>query len=448
MGKYAMVIVSALIFSVITYSYGLRNALFLSNSRVVQSYSQNQAHNIAQAAAMIAINNLRNDSNTNFFPSENNIINYPSVENFEPWEEMHGSYNLRFMNQGNLLLVLTSTGLFEETIYSTNIGLIIGNSIWTPNFDQVLHAEDSITLGGNDYIGCEGILPCQVTINSIDQNAVKLGTQSKIKIDGDLFIGPGGHPNVVVNGNHSNVAGKITPLLRRLDYKMPNFPDYSDLNFLPGSSVYSNSIILNPEDYDRRHIPEILMTSGNNTLVFNTGNQDRELRVGNLQLSGQNRINVIGEGKLTVYVDYDIDMKGGSAMNELGDLNQLMLYYKGNQEVELYDETIDFGGNTFFNGNFFSEKAHVRLRGTAGIQGNVITGGSVIMRGDASAISRVVYAPLGSVTTDGNVKIRGAVISYSYVGSGNTTLIYDPDLDADLPELEVEGGGFDIVYWN
>ncbi len=448
MGKYAILIVSALIFSMITYSHALKNALFISNSRTVQSFSQNQAHNIAHSAAMMAITDLRNNENSLFFPSTDNSYIYPLDNGFEPWTDMNGEYNLQLTNQGDSLLVLSSTGRFEDTIYRTNIGLVIGNSIWNPVFDQALHAENTIEMGGSDYIGCEGLNPCQVTLNSNSADAVKLGSQSKIKMDADLFIGPGGDPNVVVTGNHNNVAGDIRVMPQRINYNMPVFPDFSELNFLPGSSVYSTSMTLNPEDYDQKHIPEILMTSGNNTLTINTGNQDRELRVGKLELGGQNEINVIGEGKLTIYVDYDIDMKGGSSINENGDVNKLMLYYSGNQEVELYDETLDFGGNTFFNGSFFADKANVRLRGTAGIQGNVITGSNVFMSGNASAISRVVFAPLGTVSTNGNVEIRGSVISHNFSGSGNTSLIFDPEFDADLPELEVFGSGFDVVYWN
>ncbi|TVR14709.1 MAG: hypothetical protein EA391_12305 [Balneolaceae bacterium] len=448
MGKYAIIIVSALIFSMITYSHALRNALFMSSSRTVQSYSQNQAHNIAHSAAMMAITDLRSNDNSTFFPSTDNTYYFPSANGFEPLSEMYGEYNLELTNHGGTLLTLRSTGRFENTTYQTEIGLVIGFSTWNPNFDQALHAENSIEMGGNDYIGCVGVNPCQVTLNSALANSIHLGSQSKIKIDADLYVGPGSDVNSVVVGNHNNVSGDIKVLPKTIKHEMPLFPDFSELNFLSGSSIYSTSTTLNPEDFDQRHIPEILMTSGNNTLIINTGDQDRELRVGKLELSGQNEIKIVGDGKLTIYVDYDVDMKGGSTINEDGDVNKFMMFYRGNQEVELYDETLDFGGNTHFNGSFFADKANVRLRGTAGIQGNVITGGNVLMSGNASAISRVVFAPEGTVETNGNVSIRGSVISKSFKASGNTDLIFDPEFDADIPDLEVFGSGFDVVYWN
>lgn len=69
------------------------------------------------------------------------------------------------------------------------------------------------------------------------------------------------------------------------------------------------------------------------------------------------------------------------------------------------------------------------------------------MDGTSSAVSRVVYAPNGTVETKGTVDIRGAVISNNYIASGTTTLTYDPEFMSNVPDLEV-AGGFPIAYWN
>jgi len=446
MGKYALILVGALIFSVLTYSYALKNALFQSNTRTVQSFSQNQAYNIAQSAAMVTINDIRNIGSSDFNPGFDETYTYPLDGGYASWDDMHGDYRVQVANQADTLLVVQTIGRFEKSMHRALVGLSMGTTFWNPTFDQALHAENLIHPSGSVDISCVNDSPkCQVTINSINAGAIDVGGSSTI--DADLFIGPGGDPATVVNGEE-NISGDINVMPARIDYPMPIFPDYSDLNFLSGSSVYNSTMTLQPNDYEQKHISEILMTSGNNTLTIDTGNQDREMRVGRLELGGQNQINVVGEGKLTIYVDYDVDMKGGSSINKEGDVNNLMLYYKGNQDVELYDETLDFGGNTFFNGTFFADLATVRLQGTAGIQGNVITGGNIELSGDAEAISRVIYAPRGTVRTNGNTGIRGSVISNEFTGDGNVTLIYDQELGAELPELEVIGGDFPIVYWN
>jgi len=446
MGKYAILLVSALIFSMITYSHALKNALFMSNTRTVQSYSQNQAHNIAQSAAMMAIKNLRSDENSSLFPAADDIISFPSPDGFESWPEMQGAYNLTLSNQGNDLLVLSATGRFEETNYRTTIGLQIGTSMWDPTFDQALHSETSILGQGNINIECVHDTPqCHATLNSAEDGAVIL--DGNVVVDGDLFIGPGGIAENVINGI-DKITGEIHTLQQKLNYPLPKFPNFEEQTFMPGNSIYSQSLTLEPEDYDQRHIPELMLTSGNNTLTINTGTEDRTLRIGRMNLSGQNQINIIGEGKLNIYIDYEIDMKGGSAINENGETSSLNLFYRGNQDVELYDETIELAGNTTFNGNFFADKANIRLRGTTGIQGNVITGGNVDISGDAEAISRLIYAPEGTVSMGGGSVIKGSVISDNYISHGNAKLIFDQDLDADLPDLEIVGGGFPIVYWN
>jgi hypothetical protein len=182
MGKYAILIVSALIFSVITYSHGLRNALFMSNTRVVQSFSQNQAHNIAQSAATIVINHLRNNIAGSFQAEKDDTYAFPSIDGFQEWQEMHGAYNIIVSNHGDTLYTVQSTGRFEDTIYRTNVGLVPFSPVWNPVIDQAVHADKNITLTGSAIIGGDA------TINSILTNAVHLG--SSTSIDSTLFIGP------------------------------------------------------------------------------------------------------------------------------------------------------------------------------------------------------------------------------------------------------------------
>jgi len=455
MGKYAMVLVSALIFSVITYSHALRNALFISNTRTVETFSHNQAHNIAQSAAMIAINSLQNEEGSPELRErvENLDIGsediYPSAGIFETWSDMKGGYNLRFLKESEDAIVIQSTGRFDETEYRTTIRLErVAN---TPVFNQALHAEDSIEMGGSDYVGCvDGTEVCQVTLNSNSPNSINL--IGSTLLDSDLFIGPGGDIGSVITGSgEEKISGNVGLLSKRIDFPPPDFPDFNEVGFSPqeGISYKNTSTVLQPHEYHGKHIDQIVLSQGNNTLTIHTGNdpeQTYKMRVGSLILGGQNKIDIEGEGKVEFYVDHEVDMKGGSSINKDGTVDQLYLFYKGFQEVELYDETLDFGGNTVFNGSFFADQANIRLRGTAGIQGNVTTNANVSLYGDAEAISRLIYAPTGTVSASGNVKIKGAVISHKFIGSGNTSLIYDPEFDAVPPPFS--GTKLQIVMWN
>ena len=463
MGKYAILIVSALIFSMITYSHGLKNALLISNTRTVQSFSENQAHNIAQSAVMAAVYDLRNTDNSSLSGIVENLEvggsqYYPSINDFEAWPELEGEYNLLFKKTVRTingipkeLLQIESTGRFEDTNYTVKLGLWFGSSMWNPDIYQALHAENQISGSGTIEVKCEDeygdpidASDCFVTFNSIDQN--QFGLNSNSTLDAKLSIGPEGD---ISQFEADNIKGGVDVMPKELDYPMPIFPNYDSEVFVdyPDYTPNSTTNINLENDYTR--ISEILMTRGNNTLTINTGSTDKVLRLNRLDLQSQNQIKIEGEGKLTLYIDNKLEMTAGAKINEDGESNQLMVYFKGNQEVEIDDEieTIDFGARTLLNGSIFAEHANIKMRGSGGIQGDIITGGNVEMDGTSSAVSRVVYAPNGTVETKGTVDIRGAVISHNYIASGTTTLTYDPEFMSNVPDLEV-AGGFPIAYWN
>ena len=108
MGKYSLLIVSALIFSMITYSSALRNALFMSNERMVQSYSLNQAHNIAQSALAFAIRDLQENDSQLTIPSDGETVDAEPIA----WPELNGSFTIRITNSINAdnMIHVISTG--------------------------------------------------------------------------------------------------------------------------------------------------------------------------------------------------------------------------------------------------------------------------------------------------------------------------------------------------
>ena len=451
MGKYAILIVSALIFSMITYSHGLRNALFISNARTVDSYSQNQAHNIAQSAAMMVIRDLRTNPNSFFLPAGNDIVEFPVDGEFENWPDMYGSFRVQVSNQiDQETVTIQSTGRFQESIYITTVRL--ESDTFSPSFDQALHANNSITMSGNDYVGCGGITPCLVTTNSADANTVNL--TGSVQMEADLFVGAGGDPDVVLAGSSADkIDGSVSSQEEDEYYPPPTFPDFNYIfsSTPTANGSYTSSTTLNPEDYNNKYF-ETIELKGTSSITLNTGTSAEDtlrLRLRSLKLSAQSSIELIGEGKVELYVDQTVEMSGGSSVNEDGDVNNVLLYYQGFNEVDLAEpeqEDFEMGGNTIFNGSLHADQANITLRGTAGIQGNVTTNGNVDIYGDASAISRLIYNPNGSVTAHGNVKIRGAVITNDFLGSGNTSLVYDPEFDAPPPPFE--GEILNLVFWN
>lgn len=441
MGKYAIFLVLALTFSMLTYSYALRNSIFISEHRTVQSFSYSQAHNIAQSAAMIAINGIRSGD-----------ITYPTTIN-EEWEDMKGEYSLNIYEDApNDQVIVESTGIFyenkeyasgggvEEVAYTIRIGLLSSaTSSWNPNFDQAIHAEDKIDLtnGQPNVIG-------DVTLNSTESNSLLFGNQSD-KIDGNLYIGPDGDPEEIID-DPSKHDGTLENLGEKLEYPMPIFPDfpsYSTTSSYPEDNYigYSENTI---------HINNIDL-KGNSTLTIDTGDvEDQELNIVTNSFNAGADVEVIGEGILNIYVQNELDLK--SNVNLEGDPGQMWIYYHGDQDVELYDETLEVGGNTIYNGNLFADKANIRLRGGADIRGHILTGGNTVqISGDASVNSRVIYAPNATVEMDGRgsgVKVQGSIISKEFKGNGNYEVTYNGEMDIEFPDFQQEITGYPIAWWN
>jgi len=455
MGKYAIFLVLALTFSMLTYSYALRNSIFISEHRTVQSFSYSQAHNIAQSAAMLAINGIRSGD-----------IIYPDTID-EEWEGMNGGYTLEIYQDpdpDNSQVIVQSTGRFyenkdqingngvQEVAYTINIGLLIGTTKWDPTFDQALHAEDNIDLSsGNAHIDGD------VTMNGQNINFGS-GNSTDYKIDGRFDIGPDHSTDDLPYDSADRVKGGedyIGNLDEKLEYDMPEFPVYSEVWNNGDRNNIDNSQTINASDYDGARIDRIDV-GGNNVLTINTGKEGdvSKIIVGEFAIGRE--LIFEGEGRVEFYVESKFDVGNNSKINDAGDPNQLMLYYRGYDEVKLEDgddETLTLGGNTIFNGSLYAKEANVKLHGGARIQGNIMTGGdSVEISGDTSAISRLIYAPNAHVEMNGGgnqpAVVSGAVISKSFTANGNSNIVYNPDLDVELPDVQIKNSGYPIAWWN
>jgi len=461
MGKYAILIVSALIFSMITYSHGLRNALFISNARTVDSYSQNQAHNIAQSAAMMAIRDLRGHSvgESFFHPDVGYDVEFPQGAGFQfqDWSDMYGSFRIVTTNQNDQLLRILSTGRFEDTEYTVDVGLGLNQlTDWHVEIFQSLHANENLNISNANG----GNICGDVTFNGDYMHLGNNNTQEP-KIDGDLQLA-NGYDDVTIAGRETHVGGDISQG-SKLDFPMPEFP-HDDYDAAKLSGIRISNMTYNGGSHtidatqNLNYIDEMVI-SGNSTITIQTGGEGdvSKLFVGNMDIQASDII-IEGDGKLELYVESEFNIGGNAEFNKQGDVNSVKLFYRGNPEIDLVGEDIvDYGGEiqitgtTQFNGSLFAYNADLVLNGTAGITGDIMTGGSsVTIHGNPqleSEISRLIYAPLANVVTSGNPKIYGSVISNSFSGGGGFTLCYDGDFDTDGFDLEVLEN-YGIVYWN
>jgi|GEM_PF-856199 len=495
MGKYALIIVAALIFSLLTYSYALRNAIFQSNIRTVQSFSQNQAHNIAQSALMASIKDINAGGGNITIPAGGDTVE----TGFQQWSDLHGEYNIRVFNDDvNSVIRVQSTGKFENTEYSATAGLVLGSGgggfPW-PALDSAIHSDEDMSIGngnvyGDVFSGGKFSIPGNAQVHGDvyvipdETGAVKInsgGISGSLyanttktngiqydnwgaSISGNLLVGPGADPNDVapkisqwhpghVGGSEGNLSEPIPPV----ELESPEFPDPPatpiSLGAISVSGGPSSDVTLDLSS-GNAYSPSISVGS-NRSLTVIVGNKDRTLRVGNFDMS-QGHLNIIqeGEGRLQLYVDDYFNIGGSSSMNnnsnpsgnERSPLN-LLIAYGGSTEFNV-------GGNQPINGNIFIKDADLQIIGSGNIDGNIISGGDrVDIRGDGGNNSRVIYAPKAHVTMTGSGKVNGSVVAKSFEGQGNFRVTYTTEFEDTLPDLDGGSGGggsteYNIAFWH
>jgi len=429
MGKYAILIVSALIFSMITYSYALRNAIVQSNLRTVQSFSQNQAHNIAQSAALLTLNNLRNSDGGIFEPGADASFVFPVDTDFHNWPELNGEYRLSGINQGDSLLVIQSTGLFQESTYNVRFGVILNSSgTWDPSaIDQAVHAESEIDLGNGEIDG-------DATLNQ-PYNSLKINRNGSITGDFQFYnnTAPPG-----IQDDERGIDGKVINMAEKIEFDEPIFPDFP-VSYMP---IGENSSKQELFASDIKNFRFENFTTNNTTI--NIGDEDLTLYADNLDLSGG--LTIVGDGTLSLYVEDSINL-GNAQINSGRSPKHLAIYYKGT-------ENIRYTGNGSMHGLLFAEadNINITIAGTPNFEGHIIaTGNNVSVNYNGTpAAAALTFAPKGTVTLGGSAgSYHGAIVADRFNANGRPVVTYDADFASTIPPIRTETTSqYKIAFWN
>ncbi|WP_449240717.1 hypothetical protein [Desulfoscipio gibsoniae] len=163
----------------------------------------------------------------------------------------------------------------------------------------------------------------------------------------------------------------------------------------------------------------------------------RKIRVGNLDIQ-QGSIELVNKvmngnnGKLIFYVGNAFTLTGSSKVNDGGNINDMVMYYKGSNAISA-------AGATKFVGSVVVEKAEVTGGGCVGFIGDIISLGnkvSYLEWTNNEPYSRIIYAPNAYLDmSNGSGKTKGTVIvkkcDLGGGGDRNTPRIIfnsDPDL--------------------
>lgn len=337
-------------------------------------------------------------------------------------------------------ILIHSTGYVGD--YSERVTLTLipgdesseGSTNYFPEFDLAVFSNTTIELTGSSMV--DG----NIGTNSTAPNTVNLAWSSSVNY---LYVCEGGDVDKIVKA--ANPPGnylKIGWMKQRPPYEMPEFPNFPELQWKGDLSTVSMPLEISEDGYYG-------IVDVKQPLIVNVGNGVRKIRMKELRLHGSGHIppdfesstiTVVGTGVLDLYIEEKIhEINGCSSINFGGDVCQVMIYYKGDSDVNVT-------GDAIINGCMFSEskKAGFKLWGSAGINGVIFFGGeNAKILGGSTAVVTIFYAPFTHVEVSGGGKFTGAIIGNSVSILGNGRVAHDPDVYGiwtEIPNLDFEVG--------
>lgn len=289
--------------------------------------------------------------------------------------------------------------------------------------DVALFARDSIRMDSSPTtIG-------DVITNATGNDMVYFGNNT-VRIQGKLSIGQGGNPATVVDWPwgvaHSTIVsgGEPAPQATNRNYPVldfpavpSNLPTRSNINLdrpnpraaTISADGYYQSVRMNGGSSSDPAVLTIDAPSGTT----------RVLRFGSWEFNNESRVVINGTGKVTVYVDSNLDFRNQLLINSGGSVDQLTIYCNGNY--------VQFTNGALFKGYLFCRSAGININSNAQIIGCVATGGGdvQISRNGSREHQMLLYAPNSYVAVNSGSVINGAVVCRAYYMTNTCVLRYD-----------------------
>ena len=314
--------------------------------------------------------------------------------------------------------------------------------------DMAVFADGEIHLSGSGKI----IGP--VGTNLTSANAISIEGGGGVRIQGDCHFPEGADEDAL------NVADWITkPNIKttpKRSYQLPEFPEFpsfSKLDLLPiekyGNTYYliDNQGNITVEEWGdgyelelnrNAYIPKINVNSNKNLII--KVNRDIELVVDDISISGS--IDIIGNGKVKLYVKNTINLRNGTlnkkseGETENDAIEQLTIFYEGTDALTVKSDLKVYA-------SVYAKTEKVTLTEGSGYMGHIVTGSTepLELSGDTDAHSRIILAPYAPVICTASGTVKGSVICKSMKVSGAGEIVFEAsDEYADFP-YEVKNPG-------
>ena len=223
---------------------------------------------------------------------------------------------------------------------------------------------------------------------------------------------------------------------------MPLFPEFpNDLVSRGFFSTQNNPGVISEDGYYEKI--DVLRP-----LTIDVGSGVRKIRVKEMSFHGwgiippnieSSTIIINGSGVLELYIEDKFVFSGSSSLNCNGDSGQVMIYYRGDNNINISGDAKAF---CCFFSNSLNSKFY--LNGSGGINGAFFTKGNVVdITGGSSAVVTVIYAPNAHAKVHGGHidNVKGAIVCNSFEAEGGAGITFHPgvnDIWVDVPEVEFE----------
>lgn len=228
--------------------------------------------------------------------------------------------------------------------------------------------------------------------NSVESGAVTLKNSSTV--NGDVVVGAGGNPSVVINDSGSTITGETRALTQTNPLPTVVVPQW--LESLPSSgTIENNTTITNSAKYSGIDLKnnKAIVIDGNITLYT----------TGDIILGNSAELQIASDASLILYLGGDFEGKNSSTVNNLTqDARKLQIYCLDSCESMLLKNSTDFYG--------------------------------------------AIYAPNANVTMDNSADLHGAVVAKDFEQRNSGAFNYD----ASLRDVSVndEAVRFVVTDWH
>lgn len=176
-----------------------------------------------------------------------------------------------------------------------------------------------------------------------------------------------------------------------------------------------------------------MQINSSRTLNIDTKGKTIDLVVDELKMP-QGHLNIVGGGKINLYVRNKIELGGGSTINNKGLTDQLTIFYAGSRKLNL-------AGGQKLNANIFSKDANIELTAGGNFKGYIISGGGSVVLDGGNFSEALIIAPLAEIEIKAGATINGIVIGKTLYANGGIQIKHKKFDTSILPFEPVEDDG-------